>query len=406
MSIGFTLDRNLLSRLADWLVVAVAVALPWSTSITQIFGVLWLLSVLPTLRISALWRELTTVAGGLPVLLWCLGLLGVLWAHVGWAERFAGLNTFHRLLIVPLLLAQFRRSDSGLWVLYGFLVSSVVALLASFVLISIHSVGWRGNGVGVAVHDDVFQSSLFIICAFGLLGAAWNKARERHWTAMLLFAVTAVLFIANFAVVEVFSRIVLAVAPVLAGLLGWHWLRWKGLFGACAILAIVGCGLWFGSPSFRTQLYNSLKETREYRAANKATPIGMHIEFLRESLFICFSAPIIGHGTGSIADEFRQVTAQQSGAAGVPTDNPHNQTLAIAIQLGVVGVVLLWAMWIGHLLLFRGYDVIAWLGTVVVVENIISSTVHSHLFDFANGWLYIFGVGVLGGMTLRGRVAP
>jgi hypothetical protein len=25
------------------------------------------------------------------------------------------------------------------------------------------------------------------------------------------------------------------------------------------------------------------------------------------------------------------------------------------------------------------------------------------LFDFANGWLYVFGVGVLGGMALRER---
>jgi len=32
----------------------------------------------------------------------------------------------------------------------------------------------------------------------------------------------------------------------------------------------------------------------------------------------------------------------------------------------------------------------------VVAENIVSSTVHTHLFDFSNGWLYVFGVGVLG----------
>jgi hypothetical protein len=58
-------------------------------------------------------------------------------------------------------------------------------------------------------------------------------------------------------------------------------------------------------------------------------------------------------------------------------------------------------MWIAHIQLFRGEGIVAWLGTVVVVENIVSSTVHSHLSDFANGWLYVFGVGVLGGMVLR-----
>jgi hypothetical protein len=36
-----------------------------------------------------------------------------------------------------------------------------------------------------------------------------------------------------------------------------------------------------------------------------------------------------------------------------------------------------------------------------VVENIVSSVAHSHLFDFGNGWLYVFAVGVLGGVVLR-----
>jgi O-antigen ligase len=43
-------------------------------------------------------------------------------------------------------------------------------------------------------------------------------------------------------------------------------------------------------------------------------------------------------------------------------------------------------------------DLVAWIGTVVVVENVISSLVSSHLFDFMHGWLYVFGVGVAGGM--------
>jgi hypothetical protein len=89
----------------------------------------------------------------------------------------------------------------------------------------------------------------------------------------------------------------------------------------------------------------------------------------------------------------------------VATVNPHDQTFAIAIQVGIVGALVLWAMWIAHLLLFKGSGTAAWIGTVVVVENIVSSTVHTHLFDFSNGWLYVFGVGVLGGSALRARAA-
>jgi hypothetical protein len=40
-------------------------------------------------------RELVVPAGGLPVVLWCLGVLGMAWADVDWHARFAGLESFH-----------------------------------------------------------------------------------------------------------------------------------------------------------------------------------------------------------------------------------------------------------------------------------------------------------------------
>ena len=85
------------------------------------------------------------------------------------------------------------------------------------------------------------------------------------------------------------------------------------------------------------------------------------------------------------------------------TTNPHNQTFAVAIQLGLIGAVVLWAMWIAHLLLFRGSGLAEWIGLVVVVQNIVGSLFNSHLFDFVQGWVYVFGVGVAGGMVLKRR---
>ena len=60
-------------------------------------------------------------------------------------------------------------------------------------------------------------------------------------------------------------------------------------------------------------------------------------------------------------------------------------------------------MWIAHLLLFRGGGLAAWIGLVIVVQNIVGSLFNSHLFDFLQGWTYVFGVGVAGGMVLKRR---
>ena len=71
---------------------------------------------------------------------------------------------------------------------------------------------------------------------------------------------------------------------------------------------------------------------------------------------------------------------------------------------GIVGVILLYAMWLYHLLLFRGQGLMAWIGLIVVMQNFSTSLFNSHLFDFHEGWMYVLGVGVSGGTVLGARL--
>ena len=61
-------------------------------------------------------------------------------------------------------------------------------------------------------------------------------------------------------------------------------------------------------------------------------------------------------------------------------------------------------MWFCHLVLFRGTKLSCWIGLLVVVQNVVSSLLNSHLFDFHEGWMYVLGVGVAGGMALKARL--
>jgi hypothetical protein len=397
-------DRSFFFRLTDLLAVAVAISLPWSTSAVGIAVAAWLLVLLPTMDPAAVRRELGTAAGGLPVVLWCLGLIGMLWADVSWHDRFAGLNSFHRLLVIPLLLAQFRRSESGIWVVCGFFVSSLTLLIASYGTIFVFGDRWHGIE-GVPVHDTIFQGSIFLICGFGALGyAALARDNKKSWIWPVAIFVIGGLFLANFAFV-IASRAALIIAPILLVLLGWRLSRWQGAVAAVAVAGVAGTTMWFTAPVLRNRVQASITQMQEYLGAGEATSIGQHVEFVRGSWTIMLSAPLIGHGTGSIAEEFRRATAGKTGVAGEATVNPHNQTFAVAIQLGVIGVIALWAMWLAHLALFRGPSIVAWFGLLVVIENILSSVAHSHLFDFNSGWLYVFAAGALGGMILRERDA-
>ena len=395
-------DRKRVAQLADWAAVGVAVSLPWSTSATSILLVLWLVALLPTLDVAMVRREVETAAGGLPVLLWLLAALGMLWADVSWADRIHGLGGFHRLLVIPLLLAQFRRSEHGAWVLYGFLASAVTLLFVCWALVLAQVQSWPNHlhAYGVLVKDDIAQSTVFLICAMVLVWRACETLHERNWLMVLWLTGLAVLFLAYLAFV-VRSRAAIGIAPLLVLLLGWRLFRWKGLATACIAGLVLATGLWATSQGLREFYFASIQQAEDYSATNADNSIGEHIEFLRKSMTFVREAPLIGHGIGSIADLFRRSAIGQSGAVGVATVNPHSQIFGVAIQLGLAGAAVLLAMWTAHYLLFRTAVWTAWVGTVVVVENAVSSIAHSHLFDFTHGWLYVFGVGVAGGMMLR-----
>jgi O-antigen ligase len=402
------LDRQLLKELADWLAVAVAISLPWSTSASGILIALWLVALLPILDVAAVRRELLTSAGGLPVLLWTFAIVGMLWADVTWSERFAGLGGFHRLLIIPLLLAQFRRSEHGVFVLCGFLASATCLLVTSwaFALIpalGVHGkLGYNGKIYGVPVKDYITQSSIFLNCALALVGAACEHWRKQEKLIAVLLVVLASLFLANIGFV-ITSRTTLFVAPFLVVALGWRQFRCKGVLAACLVTVVLGGALWLTSSFVRDRALQSFADIRAYLSENEGSSVGMHLEYLRKSVLFVEAAPLIGHGTGTIPQQFRNAAVGQSGVSALVSVNPHNQVFTVAIQLGLVGAGILLAMWSAHLMLFRDGGLTAWIGMIVVLENVISSLFNSHLFDFTQGWLYVFGVGIAGGMVLRQR---
>jgi len=397
MGIAQIFDRNKLATIADYLMVAVAVSVPWSTSATGILLALWLIALLPTLSWSDLHRELLSAAGGLPVALFLLGAVGMAWADVTWHERFGGLSGFVRLLAIPLLMVQFRRSDGGMRVLIGFLTACVALLIASCIIKlwpALHPTLAINEGVPVKTY--IVQSLEFMMCAAVLLDLAVARAGLRQWKIAASFFGLALAFLCDIFFVTT-GRTALVVMPVLVLLYGFRHSGWKGIFAAGLAGCILAAVVWTASPYVRERVTGIYSETVLYETKTEATSSGIRINFWKRSLGFIESAPLLGHGTGSIRELFQNA---MSGGA-YASNNPHNQTFAVGIQLGLLGMTVLWAMWIFQLLLFRVPGLLAWIGLVVVTSNIVGSLFNSFIFDFTEGWLYVIGVGVMAGMVQR-----
>lgn len=144
----------------------------------------------------------------------------------------------------------------------------------------------------------------------------------------------------------------------------------------------------------------TIPDMRQYvRIHDWQTSTGLRLEMWHSSLAFVKDAPILGRGTGSIEKLFGQ--AQAAGESALVTRNPHQRIIAVAIQLGLVGVGIMFAMWIAHFLVFRRRGLAAWCGTIVVVQTVVSSVFNSCMFDFGSGWSYVWAVGVLGRTVLK-----
>jgi O-antigen ligase len=301
--------------------------------------------------------------------------------------------------MIPALLAQFYRSDGGKWVLLGFLASATALLLVSWCLVLLPGLPWRGRSLGVPVKDYLAQSGIFVICAFVLLHYALELRTRRRYLAMAL-VILAVMFVASVGYIAT-SRTSMAVFAVLLLLLGmWHF-GWKGIFGALAVLSLTAALLWSSSSYFRSQILGTMEGAERVVTSNISISTGFRLGVWTKSMELIGQAPLIGHGTGTIPHLFRLDSEDKAPARAAATDNPHNQIFVVGIQLGLLGACLLIAMWIAHLMLFRSKGSLQWIGIVIVAQNIISSAFNSHLSDFTQGWLYVLGTGVVGGMVLR-----
>jgi hypothetical protein len=401
--------RPALARAADAAAAAVAVSLPWSTSATGILLVVWLALLLPTLDAARLRREIMTAAGGLPLVLVVLAALGMSWAdswtNVDMSQRLAGFGGYLKLLCIPLLLAQFRASPRGTWVIFGFLGAAVVLLVLSWGLTLIPGLTWRGKMVGIPVKDYITQSGIFALCAFALLGNAAQAWRCGHARAACGSAALAMAFIANIGFVET-GRTTLAAIAVLVPLFGLRYFGWRGMAAAIVVGSMLAGTLWITSPYLRERVTHAVEEVDLYRTQHANTSAGLRLEFWQNSLAAVAKAPILGNGTGSIPEQLAAGISPAPNGAYFGTVNPHNELLVVTIQLGLFGALALLSLWIAHLILFRGDGLVSWIGLVAVAENIVGSLFNSHLSDFTQGWIYVLAVGVLGGSVLRQAAPP
>ena len=322
----------------------------------------------------------------------------MLWANVSWSERLYGLGGFHKLLVLPLVFACFPTEQAQKKTVLTYLLSCTVLLILSWTFTIWPRAAWGfARFPGVPVKDFQAQSGEFVICAFALLHYASDAIGVRNYGRAAVLIVWSGLFIADVFYVAT-GRTQLVAFPILLLAFGYQRDGWRGMLVITGLGLLLITGMWLSSSYFRDRAL-AIPGELELSKTNRSE----RIAFYKKSVEFITQAPLTGHGTGTIPELFRQSSAEQQGANAIETVNPHNQELAVAIQLGLPGGAILIAMWLAHLLLFSGSSALERIGLLFVLQNVISNQFNTHLFDFTQGWTYVFAVGILGGPILESR---
>lgn len=396
--------------------ITTAFMLPVSTSGQAIAVSIFVVLALLTLDRERLSSTLRSPQGYLPVLLFALLLVGVLWSMQPLGAAIKWVGPYAKLLLIPLVMATGFTRREALQIGYGFLAACLILLALSWAYLLWPNGPWGWfRDPGVPVKDNAVQSECFALCAFGLAVGAIKIWRRDRQTRAIVMTVLAVLFFANIFLI-LFSKTGILIALALLGLLLLYDRSWpRRALIALPALFIIALSQLLSSPAQlrREQVLTdlaALSGTQEnaanaQKSASKSTAetisTSSRLDFWSKAAIFVKQAPVFGHGTGSIRPLYQSMEATRPSPYGQAVADPHNQFLHVVLQVGLVGGLLLLAMWAWHARMFLGRDFASVLGLAVVLQNFIGSLFNSHLSQVTQGMLYCLAVGLLGAIVMN-----
>ncbi|MGJ4950772.1 O-antigen ligase domain-containing protein [Bradyrhizobium sp. HKCCYLS20291] len=379
----------------DLLVVLTAAALPWSTTATAVLMVGWLILVIPSVDWDELIRGLALPACVLPLALFALADLGVLWSDAPWEAGLQAINPVSKLLLIPFLFHHFKRSERASWVFASFVASSMAAMMLPWFAANV------STGSGVWTDHELGWRSQCLLCASALMTAALAWLQRGQVRSAAGLAALSLMFFVHELIVRPGPTACMSLSVLLLALILRRFRRRIAVVLLAAVAATGGVA-WAAAPLLSRPIGAIV--AYHHPSASPGFGPAERLAELRRSLASLGEAPLFGHGTGVMRPSGSAAAAPAAPLGAVR--DPQSQSLSVAWQWGLAGLIVLYAMWSSHIGLFSTACWTDGIGLMVVLQTFLCSLVSSQGFDVNEGWVYVIGVGVAGGVALRRGGAP
>ena len=379
------------ASVAGWAVAGLGFSLPISTSLD---GVLLVVTVVAW-TISGRFAEIPRIIRQDRSVLLLPGLflllaIGMTHGLASFGERAKYLWKYDDFLLplvfIPLFTDPAVR-ERGLW---GFGCGMAVTLMVSLGL----AAGWIPHNSWF--HGDQANASVFklhithnVLMAFAAFLFAEVAMRERITWRQYGLGLLALL-----AVIDVFMFLQGRTGQIVLGALIIIWcerrFRLRGLaLGMAGVLSLVALS-YAVSPVFSQRVAKTVAEIEGAQVESVApenSSVGVRLEWYQNTIKLIAAHPLVGVGTGSFPRAYAEMVTDP---AAVKPAHPHNQYLLTGAELGMVGLLALFAMF--GMLWRRFRQVVgnlhAELGQGVVLVMAIGCIFNSFFVDHTEGLFF------------------
>ena len=374
-----------LALASNFSAVAIAAALPLSTTATDILFIVTVLLNLAAGDLKAKFAFILNnrVAIGL-LAFYVLFLIGMIYSTAPWSGALHTFSKYDKLFFAAFLIPIFKEEKWRKYAINVFLFTMLFVMVTSYV-----KAGW-GLLYGYSSEDfSVFKVHIsynFLMSFFAYLVLlkiyampVLNK-QKWLWIGILVLAVFDIFFMN-------ISRTGYLVFTGLVILFCVQNPSWKNFLIALLSISLI-IGVAFTVPSFfRAKVYEAVANVKDYKNKEEDTSIGLRMVFVKNSIALIKKHPIFGTGTGSYPYEYANIKPIPE----VLSHNPHNEYLLTTVQFGVVGLLLLSVLfgsqlWYSRFLPKKMRD----MAQGIIIALMLGSLVNSLLSDTTEGHLYAY----------------
>lgn len=370
-------------KLGQALAITLAFAIPLSTSATTLLvGLLllvWTFSGNQSQK-RAFFLHHPLMGWIYPLVL--LTFIGVIYSNGDPDAIRGGLMDALRLCFIPILFYFYQPKEVARFARFAFIGAMILTLGLAFLKVYAELPIGTKYPAGAIFKSHIKTSFFMAIAAFFLAQELKLIARYRILVGILIGAMIYYLLFMSVGRIGYISLVICFLV------FAWQTYRLKGIIWAFPLAATLLVGAFFTSTMFNERINLLVQDLDFYQQGNRLleTSLGQRLEFGQTSLSLIAKRPFFGWGTGSFGHIYEQ---NYQGIEKILTDNPHNEYLRIAVELGLVGMGLLLMLFYQQWQLARNLPIEirqCWQG--VFLTFMLGCFLNSWLSDFTEGYFY------------------